>query len=60
MAGGDPGEAAADGATGDLHRIAGVFKDADGAAMKVLMPKLKGEADGNTIRQLVLEELGRL
>jgi uncharacterized protein YqeY len=31
-----------------------------GAAMKVLMPKLKGEADGNTIRQLVLEELGRL
>lgn len=31
-----------------------------GAAMKVLMPRLKGEADGNTIRQLVLEELGRL
>jgi hypothetical protein len=31
-----------------------------GAAMKVLMPQLKGEADGNTIRQLVLEELGRL
>lgn len=31
-----------------------------GAAMKVLMPKLKGEADGNTIRQLVTEELGRL
>lgn len=31
-----------------------------GAAMKVLMPSLKGEADGNTIRRLVVEELGRL
>ncbi len=31
-----------------------------GAAMKVLMPALKGEADGNTIRKLVVEELGRL
>jgi len=31
-----------------------------GAAMKLLMPKLKGEADGNTIRQLVVEELGKL
>jgi uncharacterized protein YqeY len=31
-----------------------------GAAMKVLMPKLKGEADGATIRQVVLEELAAL
>ncbi|MBC5809770.1 MAG: GatB/YqeY domain-containing protein [Candidatus Eremiobacteraeota bacterium] len=30
-----------------------------GAAMKVLLPQLKGQADGNTIRKLVLEELGR-
>jgi hypothetical protein len=28
--------------------------------MKVLMPKLKGEADGATIRQVVLEELAAL
>ncbi|MBD5655004.1 MAG: GatB/YqeY domain-containing protein [Candidatus Eremiobacteraeota bacterium] len=31
-----------------------------GAAMKALMPKLKGEADGATIRQVVLEELAAL
>ncbi len=31
-----------------------------GAAMKLLMPKLKGEADGNTIRTVVLEELKSL
>ena len=31
-----------------------------GAAMKVLMPQLKGEADGGTIRQVVLEELKSL
>lgn len=28
-----------------------------GGAMKLLMPQLKAEADGNTIRTLVLEEL---
>ena len=28
-----------------------------GAAMKLLMPRLKDEADGNTIRRLVVEEL---
>jgi uncharacterized protein YqeY len=28
-----------------------------GAAMKLVMPALKGEADGATIRQVVLEEL---
>jgi len=31
-----------------------------GAAMKALMPRLKGEADGNTIRQVVLEELAAM
>jgi len=31
-----------------------------GAAMKLLMPKLKAEADGNTIRQVVTEELAAL
>jgi uncharacterized protein YqeY len=31
-----------------------------GAAMKLVMPALKGEADGATIRQVVLEELGAL
>ncbi len=31
-----------------------------GAAMKLLMPQLRGEADGNTIRQLVVEELKSL
>ncbi|GAC1546028.1 MAG: GatB/YqeY domain-containing protein [Vulcanimicrobiaceae bacterium] len=31
-----------------------------GAAMKVLMPKLKAEADGNTIRQVVTDELKAL
>jgi uncharacterized protein YqeY len=31
-----------------------------GAAMKVLMPQLKGETDGNTIRTVVLEELKTL
>jgi uncharacterized protein YqeY len=29
-----------------------------GAAMKAVMPQLKGLADGNTIRQIVVEELG--
>jgi uncharacterized protein YqeY len=29
-----------------------------GAAMKALMPQLKGLADGNLIRQIVTEELG--
>jgi uncharacterized protein len=29
-----------------------------GAAMKAVMPHLKGLADGNTIRQIVTEELG--
>ncbi|MHB1550145.1 MAG: GatB/YqeY domain-containing protein [Vulcanimicrobiaceae bacterium] len=29
-----------------------------GAAMKVVMAQLKGLADGNTVRQIVLEELG--
>jgi uncharacterized protein YqeY len=31
-----------------------------GAAMKLLMPQLKGEADGNTIRAVVVEELRAL
>jgi uncharacterized protein YqeY len=31
-----------------------------GAAMKAVMPTLKGETDGNTIRQVVLEELKSL
>ena len=31
-----------------------------GNAMKAVMPKLKGEADGGTIRQVVLEELAAL
>jgi len=31
-----------------------------GAAMKAVMPQLKGEADGGTIRQVVLEELKAL
>jgi uncharacterized protein YqeY len=31
-----------------------------GGAMKVLMPKLKAEADGNTIRTIVAEELKAL
>ncbi len=31
-----------------------------GNAMKAVMPKLKGEADGSTIRQVVLEELAAL
>jgi uncharacterized protein len=31
-----------------------------GAAMKLVMPALKGETDGTTIRQVVLEELGAL
>ena len=31
-----------------------------GTAMKVLMPKLKAEADGNTIRQVVTDELKAL
>ena len=31
-----------------------------GGAMKVVMPQLRGEADGATIRQVVLEELQRL
>ena len=29
-----------------------------GAAMKAVMPQLKGLADGNLIRQIVSEELG--
>jgi uncharacterized protein len=31
-----------------------------GSAMKLIMPQLRGEADGNTIRQIVLEELKAL
>jgi uncharacterized protein YqeY len=31
-----------------------------GTAMKTLMPRLKGEADGGTIRQVVVEELAAL
>jgi uncharacterized protein YqeY len=31
-----------------------------GSAMKLVMPQLRGEADGNTIRQVVLEELKAL
>ncbi len=31
-----------------------------GAAMKAVMPTLKGETDGNTVRQVVLEELKSL
>jgi uncharacterized protein YqeY len=31
-----------------------------GAAMKLVMPQLRGEADGNTIRQVVVEELAAL
>lgn len=31
-----------------------------GAAMKAVMPQLKGQADGGTIRQVVLEELEAL
>jgi uncharacterized protein YqeY len=30
-----------------------------GAAMKVVMPQLKGLADGNAVRQMVTEELAR-
>jgi uncharacterized protein YqeY len=30
-----------------------------GAAMKVVMPQLKGLADGNLVRQIVTEELAR-
>ena len=39
--------------------IAAMPQDArtQGNAMKVLMPKLKAEADGNTIRTIVTEEL---
>lgn len=29
-----------------------------GAVMKVVMPQLKGQADGNLVRQIVTEELG--
>ena len=29
-----------------------------GAVMKVVMPQLKGIADGNLVRQIVTEELG--
>ncbi|HEY6327331.1 MAG TPA: GatB/YqeY domain-containing protein [Candidatus Cybelea sp.] len=29
-----------------------------GAVMKVVMPQLRGEADGNLVRQIVTEELG--
>jgi uncharacterized protein YqeY len=46
-----------------VREALGALPEADrnqGAAMKLLMPKLKGEADGNTIRQLVVEELGKL
>jgi uncharacterized protein YqeY len=32
----------------------------EGSAMKLVMPKLKGEADGSTIRTVVLEELRAL
>jgi uncharacterized protein YqeY len=31
-----------------------------GAGMKLVMPQLRGEADGNTIRQIVVEELAAL
>jgi hypothetical protein len=31
-----------------------------GGAMKILMPQLKGETDGSTVRQVVLEELKAL
>src|ERR1700693_1140602 len=31
-----------------------------GAAMKLGLPQLRGEADGNVIRQVVVEELGNL
>lgn len=31
-----------------------------GSAMKLIMPQLRGEADGNTIREIVLEELKAL
>jgi len=31
-----------------------------GAAMKLVLPQLRGEADGNVIRQVVVEELGNL
>jgi len=31
-----------------------------GAAMKLVMPQLRGEADGNTVRQIVVEELAAL
>ena len=30
-----------------------------GAAMKVVMPQLKGLADGNVVRQIVIEELAK-
>ena len=30
-----------------------------GAVMKVVMPQLRGEADGNLVRQIVTEELGK-
>ncbi len=31
----------------------------EGSAMKLVMPRLRGEADGSVIRQVVLEELKR-
>ncbi len=41
--------------------IAGIPLDGrnQGAAMKVVMPQLKGLADGNIVRQIVTEELAR-
>jgi uncharacterized protein YqeY len=41
--------------------IAGMPDDGrnQGAAMKVIMPQLKGLADGNVVRQIVTEELAK-
>jgi uncharacterized protein len=41
--------------------LAGISADGrnQGAAMKVVMPQLKGLADGNLVRQIVAEELAK-
>ena len=44
-----------------LAALAGIPADGrnQGAAMKVVMPQLKGLADGNLVRQIVTEELAQ-
>jgi len=46
-----------------VHELLGTLGAADrtqGAAMKLVMPRLKGEADGNAIRLIVTDELKAL